>query len=174
MRTYIRISAVVIAFLTISTTLHAQKCKYDYEKKDEFTGEVSKGLTIKITNWLYIGLNRTGETYYLGAAIIINGELNYYVEKGDSLSFKLSNGETLTLYTQDVSAPISQVVQGFNTAYVVTKFDLKYDLSKEQLQKLSTYDVTYMRLYAGSNKYDDETFPKTAAKIKNGSICILQ
>jgi hypothetical protein len=174
MKSNIKILGMFIAFMFIFSLTEAQKCKYDYEKTDEFTGEISKGLTIKITNWLYIGINKAGDNYYLGASIVINGELNYYVEKGDSLLIKLSNGEMMTLYSKERSAPVSQVVQSFYTASVVTRFDIRYDLSEEQLQILSKYDVTYLRIFAGSNQYDDETFPKTAAKIKNGAVCILQ
>ena len=55
MKSNIKILGMFIAFMFIFSLTEAQKCKYDYEKQIIY-GRNFQGLTIKITNWLYIEL----------------------------------------------------------------------------------------------------------------------
>lgn len=166
------LSVLCIALLSCG---FAQKCKYDYNKVDEFSGTSSKGITVKFTRWFYIGMNKNGATFDSGASIILNGEYNQFVEKGDSLMLKLASGEVISLYSMDRYAPINQVVSAANgTPYVVSRYDVKYAMTEELLELLQSATVTHVRMIAGGYVHDEEVSEKEAEKIRSAASCILQ
>lgn len=68
--------------LNLGSLKAQKKCKFDYEKKDEITGEIKKGNTTPIytsplsPDYWYLGLNRIGNSYYIGILLQLSGEMN--------------------------------------------------------------------------------------------------
>ena len=66
MKTFTKMMTLGVLLLFVCTMqLSAQKCKFDYDKKDQITGEQTKGTTFSIKIWWKLGFNRVGNTYYI-------------------------------------------------------------------------------------------------------------
>jgi hypothetical protein len=77
----------------------AQKCKYDYNKTDPFTGEATKGNIVGI-NFFFgqmiekMEFNKVGETYFLSMNI---GSIVYEKEFSGKIGKNISNAAACIL-----------------------------------------------------------------------------
>jgi hypothetical protein len=166
------LSLGVLLLLSCTTQLSAQKCKFDYNKKDQLTGESSKGTTFSIKLWWKLGFNRVGDTYYVGMYININGNVRDIITPENTLIFKLSNGEIVTLHANDNFVPTAQVNQAQNA--VVSAYHAKYDISAEDFQKLAASPLVYVKMGIGSARnYDSEFNAKKGEEFQNKAKCII-
>ena len=158
--------------------LSAQKCKFDYNKKDPITGEMTKSITIRLSKILVIHpyhsgmrFSRVGDTYYLELCIHLAGNQRDIISKGGApLTFSLPNGETITIYSQAETLPIQQASEaGISTIYII-----KYDIDAVSLQKMAENPPTFYRLYINNSAYDKELPEKVQKKISQAATCILQ
>jgi len=172
MKKITQILSLGILFLFATTlSLSAQKCKYDYNKKDPITGEATKGIKFDLKLFWEIGFNRIGTSYFLGMEIDPVGVLVDNLLKGDSFIFKLSNGEIVTIYAREECAPAAKLVWpgGYHTFY-----SGKYDIDVSSLQKIADNLPTYLRMNIGSKSYEQEISAKEGKKISEAARCILQ
>ncbi|MDR2914857.1 MAG: hypothetical protein LBV74_08520 [Tannerella sp.] len=163
-----------LTFMVMAFQVSAQKCKYDYEKTDEFTGEKSKGNTMQLNNWWYLGFNKVGEKYNLGLYMRLNGEKNLYLEQGDSIIFKFSDGSFLTLYARERYAPESQVVVALSTAGVINIYRAVYDIPSEKMEILKNNTVTHVKVNISHLVYQKELKEKTGEKFRKNAVCIIE
>ena len=169
----------IIATLNFSY-VNAQKCKFDYEKKDPFTGKPSKGNTSAIypaspisSEYWYLGLNKMGDEFYIGMLLQLNGELNTYLEKGDSIMFKLSNNEVVTCYAKERSSLTSNVYVAGNQPVLTSQYRSHYDIPTDKLRLFTENLVTYIRMNVGDKVYQREIKEKHAKKLMKNSTCII-
>lgn len=169
---------VLLLFAT-TLSLSAQKCKYDYNKKDPITDEVIKGIGFNIetkrelVGELYkskIGFNKVGERYYVNVELMYTGNLRESIKKNDPCIIKLSNGEAVTIYPQSDFLP-SASTNGYG---VYTQYKAKYDIDAASLQKISEFTPIFFRLSIESKTYDKELDSKDKQKFTNAARCILQ
>ena len=171
-----KVLSLGILFLFVANfSLSAQKCKYDYDKADPITGEASKGNTFTI--WTYMGspvwkmgFNKTGDTYYAGMYLRYGGNLREIIQKGDPISFKLSNGDVVTITAQDEFVPAAQATQ----YGIITVYNGKYTIDAATLQQISENPPTYVRMNIESRVYEREISAKDGKKIAAAAGCILQ
>jgi len=158
-----------ILFLFATTlSLSAQKCKYDYNKKDPITDEVTKKITFKPVYYIQMSFNKIGETYFSEMLLAYTGNIRDIIQKGDPIVFKLSNGEVVTINSQDEFVPSVQVTQtGFISRYKAT-----YDIDAATLQKIAENPPTFFRMNIGSKVEEKEI--KNGKKISEAARCILQ
>jgi glycine/serine hydroxymethyltransferase len=174
-----KILTLGILFLFVCTLqLSAQKCKFDINKTDPISGEVVKENSLVVVKmWgssvpgFNIGFNRTGESYYTHIHMIYGGQnLRAIINKGDIITIKLSNGEILTVYSQEEVLPNAiTFVNGVNTEYKA-----KYDIDAASLQKIADNPPTFIRINIGNVVYDKEIDVKNGNKIADAARCILQ
>jgi hypothetical protein len=176
MKKITKILSLGILFLFVfSLQLSAQKCRYDYDKKDPISGEETKGSSFAVSsfmgmaNWK-MGVNKIGNTYYIGNLLNVSGNVREMIKKGETVVFKLSNGEIVTLYAQDDFLPVQQATQ--NGVY--TQFTSKYNIDAETLQKMAENMPTFIRLNAESKVYEKEIPAKLGKQISQAAKCILQ
>ena len=166
------LSLSILLLFACSMQLSAQKCKFDYNKKDQLTGEQSKGITFSIKLWWKLGFNRVGNTYYIGMYINLNGNLRDVITPDNTLVFKLANGEIITLHANDNFYPTAQV--NANQNGVVSRYDAKYDISAEDMQKLASSPIVYVKMgIGGARNYDSEFNAKKGEEFQNCAKCIL-
>jgi len=176
MKKITKILSLGILFLfAFSLQLSAQKCKYDYNKKDPITGEETKGSTFNVSTFMGISnwkmsVNKMGNTYYIGNILNVSGNVREIIKKGETVAFKLSNGEVVTLYAQDDFLPVQQATQ--NGVY--TQFTSKYGIDAETLQKIAENMPTFIRLNAESKVYEKEIPAKLGKQISQAAKCIQQ
>ncbi len=174
MKTKIVKITLILGLIIFFTTAYAQKCKYDYEKNDEFTGAKSKGNTTKLSNAWLIGLNKVDDTYNLGVFIRLDGEKNLYLEQGDSIMFKFSNGNFVTFYAKVRSAPESQVITSLTAAAIITTYRAVYDIPVDKMNLLKNNAVTHIRMNIGNLVYQEELKEKTTKIFQQNADCIMK
>jgi hypothetical protein len=162
----------ILFFFAFSMQLSAQKCKYDYDKKDPFTGEMSKGNTFKIdnNNWI-MGFNKIGDIYYARLELYCTGNVREFIQKGDPINFKLSNGEVVTIFAQDEVIPVAEAIPGAGVRSIYTG---KYSIDSVSLQKIAENPPTFVRMNIESKVYEKEISAKDGKKIVAAAVCILQ
>jgi len=181
-----KILGLGILFLFFATMqISAQKCKFDYEKNDPFTGEITKGISLEVKEktsmpsvthagkpfrYNFI-VNRLGDNFFIDADIYFGGNVRELIRKGEPFILKLSNGETISLTAQDDVVPIAigQPSGGFWTQYKA-----KYSIDAVTLQKLSTFTPTLFRFSLEGKNYDREVDSKEQKKFTQATTCILQ
>lgn len=173
---------VIFMTLNLSNVKAQKKCRFDYDKTDEFTGEVKKGNTSPIFpatplshEYWYLGLNRTGNNYHIGNLLQLNGEFNVFLEKGDSLMLKLNNNEIITCYANDRTSPVTKARVDANNQPVITSvYKSNYDVSLENMEKLTKSEVIYIRMNVGDKVYERKLKMKFGKKILHNATCIMK
>jgi hypothetical protein len=159
--------------------LSAQKCKFDYDKTDPITDEITKGITFRAESrysketydmHYKIGFHRIGSTFYLDFEIWFQGNKREVISKGEVLTLKLSDGEVITLSTQ------SEVLPSQHASYdgIYTLYKVKYDIDTVSLQKIADNPPTFYRLSIDNNNYDKTPSEEIRTKIAQTAACILQ
>ena len=174
MKKSIKFFSLVMLFMFIAPQVYSQKCKFDYEKKDPLTGEATKGNSFMIKMWWHLGLNKVGNEYHVGMYIRLDGNVRDYVTPENTIIFKLENGEIITVYADNEYVPTAQSVRYGNEYRVVSVIRAKFTISEEDLQKIATSPLAYVKMTAGARTYDSEFKTKKGAEFQNKAKCILQ
>jgi len=179
MKKITQILGLGILFLFATTlSLSAQKCKFDYNKKDPITGEATKGNTVTISKIVFVatnnynwklGFHRAGDSYHVGVSLEGYGNFRERIQKGDPITFVLSNGEIVTINSQDEFLPTARAAQ-----VVVTEYKGKYDIDVAALQKIAENPPTFIRMNVESKVYEKEINSATGKQIAQAARCILQ
>lgn len=158
----------------IFTFGYAQKCKYDVETTDAFTGKKTLGISAKLPNDAAIGFNLANDKLWVGLLIQFFGEKNEKIAQGDSLLLKLSNGEIITLFTNDVVAPTSYVAgSGGYNPNIASYYKPNYTIDMANMIKLSQVTITHLRVGFGANNITIPVDEKYREKIMKAARCIL-
>ena len=170
MKRSIKVLAVTVVFILMSAQAYSQKCKYDYQKKDEITGEETKGNTFDVKRGWKLGLNKNGNHYFFGMLIYINGNVRDIVTPENTIIFKLENGEIITVNANQDYVPTAQA-----TEYgIVSMYNVRYNISKDDLKKIAYSPLTYIRAGIGMQTYDENIATKKGKSFQDQTICILQ
>ncbi|GHN02096.1 hypothetical protein WSM22_35850 [Cytophagales bacterium WSM2-2] len=153
---------------------YSQKCKYDFEKKDPFSGKQQKGITITLAGFgpaaLKMAFQSEDKKSLIGLVVALPGKNENYVERGDTLSIALENGSILSLRSIDRYLPNAQVVG----ANIMSYFTPMYAVSEEELNKLSTVPMKAVKLKLGAQPLVAEVPAKNGEKAMKAASCIQQ
>ena len=164
----------ILFLFAFSMQISAQKCKYDYEKKDPITGEATKGSVQTIQPGRFvplwqIGIHKIGDAYFVSNLYRCLGVAQDILKKGDQIIFKLSNGEIVALIAQDECLPIAKT-----PGEILTEYLSKYNIDAAILQKIANNPPTYVRLNIERKVYEKEIPAKDGKKVAQAAACILQ
>ena len=165
------VSLVIILVFAMNFNLSAQKCKYDYEKKDPITNELTKGNSFPVKTYWKIGLNKLGNQYWVGMYILYNTEIKDIITPENTMILKLQNGEIITVNASE-NFPPSYRVNVNSVAPITTAYQAKFTISEEDLKRLSESPLVFIRMGVGSRTQDSEI--KNGSKFQNNAKCILQ
>lgn len=164
-----------LCLVAITPYANAQKCKYDTDTKDAFSGKKSRGITAKVSKGIYLGFNLMDDAFSVRFSIEFFGEKNQAIAKGDSLLIKLSNNEIIRLAASEDAAPTSYVTgSGTQYANVGSNYRPNYFLSNEDFQKLARNMITTLRFYFGQTPLSTEVDEGNGKKIMHAADCMLQ
>jgi hypothetical protein len=169
----IKVFGFSLLFFFIVEQTYCQKCYYDYVEKDQITGEIIKGNTFGIgcfigCGWI-IGLNKHGNRYFVDMHIKISGNVRDVITPKNSIIFKLENGEIITVYANEDYVPTSQATQ----YGIYSWFNSRYYISEENLQKIASSRLTYIRASVGTDIYDDSFSKRKGKLFQKNAKCIL-
>lgn len=161
----------IVLILSITAVKSQEKCKYDIDKKDPFTGKNIRKIQTTIKSspvflWM-LGLEKIGDDYDLAFFLGLRFELVDNLEKGDSVMFKFANDEIVTCYARDQVSPGALLS-------IQTCYDGVYPISVEKLKTFTTSLATNLRVNIGVNVYQIEIDEKTAKKLMKSAVCIMQ
>lgn len=167
-----------IFLLGSNTSFGQKKCKFDYEETDAFSGKSKKGNTSVLVGgmgyetWL-VGWNREGDNYYLGMLVTLKGEFNTAINPGDSIMFKLADGNLITVYAKEVSTPVVNITTATSTPIILSTYKCNYGVTKEQLELIAASITTHVRMNIADKPYQKELKEKKSVKLQNDVRCIL-
>ena len=161
--------ASILVMICISLTINAQKCKFDYEKKDPFTGKLTSGITATLARPWKIGFNKAGDNYSIGLFTNFAGAKEDIINEGDTLMFALENGNPIILVASDKALPTSDVIG----SQIQTWYRPLYIADVEQIRQLSLNKIIAVKIYLGT-WYSLEIPLVNAQKIMQAASCILK
>ena len=164
----------VFAVLIAGSTF-AQKCKFDYDKTDAFSGEKEQRIIMKfgLFSPFVFSFYHKGEDCRLEVYITMSGEQNFILRKGSKLDIKLVNGKIFNLESVDDAAPTSYVGGSANSPQIKSNYSISYKISKEQLKEISDAGIQITKTHLqGDSYYDHEMKSKDIEKTKSAASCM--
>lgn len=157
-----------------SSVVQAKKCSYDIDKKDEFSGKTTRSTSATLAKSWKMIFSKSDEVYSISVYLLLPGEINTGVNKGDSLLIKLTDGEIIRLVSENDVAPRSYVAGTGAYAAIVTDFTPLYLSTKEDFEKISKAGISVVRVFIGTQFMEVSVKKKDGKKISRAAQCILE
>ncbi|MDR1458695.1 MAG: hypothetical protein LBI60_00545 [Bacteroidales bacterium] len=182
MKTISRFLGIFIVTMLIGTLAYGQKCKYDIDKKDPFTGQTTKSIQVRHHNafnvfeYWELNFNKVDNDYNITLTIIV---MDFKpVVKGDPVMISIVNPKTssdgiMTLYAENDVVPTRHLVGSSAAASEVGQYITKYPVTKEELELLANGTPGVIRITL-TTTYDREISSDEAKKIQKAINCLLQ
>jgi hypothetical protein len=168
-------SIISLSVMIYSTDLFARnKCIYQVNKADEFTGKVTKTTSATLSKSWKIFFSKADTVCGISLYILMAGEINTAINQGDSLFIKLKNNEFIKLAAAGSVPPRTYVAGSGAYASVVSDFAPMYTCTKEDLDKISLNPVTVVRVFIGQQFMEVTIKEKDGVKISKAAGCVLE
>lgn len=172
---FVKLAACILAVTAItSTNTFAQKCHFDVDKKDDFSGEHVRNVRVKVGTFFYawwVLLEQKGPKYFITVQSATTGKVDNVIPKGSKVLFKLDNGKVVEMIVSDECVPAFSVQS--NT--IVTTWLPKGEVSKEIMKQLSESPTTMIRMNIGGKDFDSPgASGKEGRKMAESAACLLQ
>jgi hypothetical protein len=166
------------SFILLAIALQAQKCKFDYDKKDEITGLTTRAIHVRQAT-KGVSLIQKGDIYVLGIAVLTAGSRSETIEIGDSLIVKLENEKILYLFAKEQALPVTGSTRisdgkgGYTQGPMHTTYTINYSLPKETLKELKVSPIRLCRVvFPGPIDFTLDYRDKAMIRIQNGATCM--
>ena len=167
-----------ICLLTLAlfsaTSSFAQKCHFDVDKKDDFTGAHVRNVKAKIGNFFYswwLLLEQNGTKYNITVQSAATGKIEDVIPKGSKILFKLDNDKVVEITVSDDCVPNYNV----QDRTIITTWLPKCEVSKETMQQLSQASTSLVRMSIGGKDFTSpQASSKEGKKIMEAAQCLLQ
>jgi hypothetical protein len=146
----------------------AQKCKFDYDKADPFTGKRTFSMKPDLARGWGMAIGNAAGNYEISVSVIVGGVTKNVIGKGDTLMMALDGGLPIVLRANAEYPPSSNVAG--TTIY--SSYSANYSISREELQRLSQKKMIALRMFAGVNAYSVDVKEKNAEKISKAAGCV--
>jgi len=169
MKTLSKIILTTLALVVLSNQCKAQKMEKPIT--DKFTGSTSISTTLEriyataspVTTGVNVAVKKIDDNYILAVNIVIvNGESFYSIDKDNMLSLKLADNTVLNLADAVATTSVEKLM-GYNRRSESIIF---YTLSKDDMTKLMTSNVTAVRVATSKGDFDYDIASKYADLIK--------
>jgi hypothetical protein len=164
---------------TFYTNVNAQKnkCKFDVEKKDEFTGADYKSVKVKMLvkqnlNMMMYNFEffKNGPEFKLQVNYPMMGNVRDIIPLGQELLIKLVSGELLHLKSIAETVPTQQV----SGESVYSTYMIPFAISSDELIKMSNSAPTNYKFAIGTLNVQNVINEKDGQKILNVCKCLTQ
>ncbi len=168
--------SIAILVAVIPAITFAQKCKFDEDKKDPFTGSNMRVVAHKIGppswNWNF-SLEQNGGKFFISMRMLRAGKMEDIYPTGRKIMLKLENGKILEL-TADKDFPPGYAVNSVDGT-IWTNYIPKFEVDKAFITDLSSSAITDVKVTLGSQ---DIIVPKVGGKqtdrIMESAACLLK
>lgn len=149
-------------------TSFAQKCKFDYDKADPFTGKRTVSIKPDLAKGWGMAIMNTGGNCDISVSVLVGGVTKNMINKGDTLLMAIENGLPIVLSSNAEYAPVSNVAG--STVY--TSYTATYSINRKDLKRLAEGKMVALRMYAGGTAFNTEVKEKNALKISKAAECV--
>lgn len=168
----------LLILVTCSSSISfAQKCKFDTDKKDDFTNEHVRSAKFKIGDFFYswwILIEQKGSKYYMTVQSATTGKIDDVIAEGGKVLFKLESGKILELVVSEDCVPNHNVINSTTNPTITTTWLPKGELSKEDMTQLSQSELSLIRMNIGGKDFDSpKPSGKEAKKLLQSANCFL-
>ncbi len=167
--------ALIALILTCSSTpLLAQKCHLEIDEKDPFSGEYKrmyKHMFASVSPYTFweIQFDQKGAAYSMTVGAYLKGRNFISVTEGTILYMKLEDNTVMEFKVDKEVPPVFTSTYGDKT-----KYDLKFNLTEDQMKKFAASPLSTLKVTIGKNEiYCPEIAGKAASKIMTGAACML-
>jgi len=182
-KNYFMKSCKLLAFFLLLTALSstqaiAQKCKFDIDKKDDFSNEHVRGAKFKVGDFFYswwILIEQKGTKYYMTVQSATTGKIDDIIPKGSKVMLKLDNGKIKSYILSEDCVPNHNVINTNTANPTITSTWLpKGELSKDDMVALSQSELVVIRMNVGGKDFDSpKPSGKEARKLMQSANCFL-
>ncbi len=183
-------SLMFLLCLIFSHTLFAQKCKYDINKKDAFTGEQTNAIIHKNRGWVWTSMKK-GDKLLIEMTFLHAGDIQKPMAVTDSVLVKLADGTVLHLkpssevppfnqsksYTQSGTSTSGRYSSATTSTMEVTSFSPIFQLERSVYGHISRTGIVAIRMDFTGKPIDLDFTVKPLLKsvepIMNNAKCIL-
>lgn len=160
---------IVLMIMPFSVIYGQKKCKYSYEKRDEFTGKTTVGIITQLKGTSFL-MSTDGEAYALSFSLNFPGIVNCMIMPGDTLMIALENAPPLIFIATTMSRSSSNILE--TTVY--SSLEGIYSATLEQIEMLAKTQPTAVRLFVNKNsQYYGYSIPeKKRGKLSSSAACI--
>lgn len=176
-------SCKLLVFLLVLTALSttqviAQKCKFDIDKKDDFSNEHLRISKFKVGDFFYswwIQIEQKGSKYYMTVQSASTGNVEDIIPKGAKVMLKLDNGRIISYLLSEDCVPKHNVINANTGNPTITSTWLpKGELSKDDMIALSQSELVVIRMNIGGKDFDSpKPSGKEAKKLMQSANCFL-
>ena len=156
-----------------SNTVLAQKCKFDVDKKDDFSGDHVRNVRIRLGTFFYswwMLLEQKGQHYYITVQSAATGKVDDIIPKGSTIYFKLESGKVLEMNTTEECVPAHNVQS--NT--IVSTWLPKGEVNKDFMKQLSESPLDKIRMKVGGKDFDSpDASGKSGRKCMESAQCMI-
>ncbi|MFA6401119.1 MAG: hypothetical protein WCX31_05765 [Salinivirgaceae bacterium] len=164
------IFSTFLLVISIATVSNAQKCHYDVDKKDPFSGTNERRISETYNNYFTFAFYRSGDDFRLESYVNIPNDQAFIIPAGNKLTLKLTDGTTMELSSLNSATPQSYFVN----LQIYSAYAMTYPITKEELKKIETIGIVFIRTYLKDESYYDmEIKKKKIEKLKNDARCIM-
>lgn len=166
----VMIAAISAVLLAIALPSNAQECKFYENKIDPFTGDTILNTRSPFGKTETLRFYKRGNSYIMSVVFSLGGQERFSIPEDSELFIKQENGNIFRLSIVGESHPSHSFSQG----YVYTHFNIKYNITKEQLVMIAKEGITDIKLTEYNNDYFLISEYKDKAKfIKEAVVCLL-
>lgn len=162
-------SIILFSYSCFSIHLYAQKCKYDFEKNDAFSGKSVKAITETLIGSWKITFEKNGDDYFAEVYLLLSGHQKEIVSAGDSMLIALDGSKPVKFVASETVVPKHEV----NGTVIKTWYKIKYPTNAKTLSRFNEGVIKAIRVFIGSAIQEYEIPAKNAAKITNAANCII-
>lgn len=153
----------------------AQKCKFDEDKKDPFSGSNHRLVAYKIGpvswNWKFF-LEQNDNKFFISMRMLRGGKMDEIYPVGRKIMLKLQNGKILEL-TADQDFPPAYAVS--SDGVIWTNYMPKFEVDKDFLTALSESPITDVKVTLGpQNILLPKVTEKQTERIQESATCLLK
>src|SRR5436189_6270893 len=100
---------LLILVALLCQNFFAQKCKFDYDKADPFTGKRTFSMKPDLARGWGMAIANTAGNYEIGVSVLVGGVTKNVINKGDTLLMALEGGLPIVLRSKAEYAPTSNI-----------------------------------------------------------------
>ena len=163
---------VLFCFILLKTA-DAQKCKFDFDQVDQFSGKRSVGMVCRIAKSWKMTLTKTDDAPGLVLSLLFPGEMNDQIVPNDTLMIALEGQKPLTFLALTDAPPTTSVIGTTEYAQVVTAYQIFYACRPSDFEQLAAHTPVALRVYFGKKFYTVQIKKRNAKKIMSKARCLV-